>query len=187
MRPALNTVVHNEAHRIEGLLTAAATFCTELIVVDQSSTDGTADLARDFGATVIVDECHGCSEPSRHLAAQHTPGRWVLHLDADEIIDPAHTQDIIDLPADVLVGIFGRVTYLDGERFTDHPDPQYRYYAKDAVQHCDRLHSRVVLDPYVRRAGGREWRTDEPWIIHTKTSAEHEIDVARYEALGIHP
>src|SRR5690606_28827159 len=54
-RPALSVAVitKNEAHRIERCL-RSVDFADEIVVVDSGSDDGTPDIARRLGATVIA-------------------------------------------------------------------------------------------------------------------------------------
>jgi glycosyltransferase involved in cell wall biosynthesis len=55
-------------------------------VVDQSSSDGTADIARAFGCTVLTSAKPRFYSPpalSRNMGAASSQGRILLHLDAD--------------------------------------------------------------------------------------------------------
>lgn len=178
MIPALNTVVHNEAHRILGLLEHASGFCEELVVVDQGSTDGTGDLARDFGATVIVDECRGLSELSYQLVADHTKSDWILLLDGDESIYPDRILDLLSLDESWDGAAMVRATYVDGVRWPTGPDRQIRYFRKGAVSYATGLHHKNEMLP--ARA---LYRTTEPWIRHVKSSAEQALDDVRYDRL----
>lgn len=85
-RLALNMVTYNEAHRILATLEHAAPLVDEMVIVDQSSPDGTADICRDFGATVLTDVHHGFCEPSRQMNLDATQSEWVLVLDADNTV-----------------------------------------------------------------------------------------------------
>lgn len=180
MQPSLNTVVYNETSRITGLLQHAASYCDELVVVDQSSTDGTGDLARDFGAIVITDECRGTSELSYPLAADHTAGEWVLILDADEVLAPWKVSDLINLGAQWDGASLARATWIDGERWKTGPDRQLRYFRKGAVRYATRIHTYNEMLPAraLYRSG------PDPWILHTKTRTEQVADDARYQRIA---
>lgn len=180
MQPSLNTVVFNEAHRIVGLLEHCAPYCDELIVVDQSSTDGTADLARDFGATVIPDMAHGYPEASRPLAAEHTDNPWLLLLDADEVLFAEKIPELLDLDERWDGVSMARLTLVDGERFTDRPDYQLRYFRQGTVEYAPAVHHRNAMKPCT--AMFRTPRND-PWILHTKTKVEQDADSSRWNAL----
>lgn len=186
MRPlALNTVVYNEAPRILGLLSHAAAYCDELVVVDQSSTDGTGDFARDFGATVITDRCHGFNEPSRPLAEANTTAPWIIALDADEMIQRRYIPELVGLPEQYLAAIMGCESWVGGERVTYNLDVKLRYFRRGTVRFSDKVHTRIHLKPESGSEQGPEtFVTGDPWILHIKSQAEHDYDHARYVEMG---
>ena len=83
-RISLNVVVFNEEARLEACLMDARDFVDEIVVVDQMSTDGTAEIAQRLADVYVRDVHHGHAEPSRELAASRSSGEWILILDADE-------------------------------------------------------------------------------------------------------
>lgn len=64
------------------------------MVVDASSTDRTAAIARDLGARVFVRpfDCFGGQKNAAQEAAR---GTWILSLDADEVVSPALANEIL--------------------------------------------------------------------------------------------
>lgn len=179
--PALNTVVYNEAHRIVGLLEDAATYCDELIVVDQGSTDGTGDLARDYGAVVIHDECRGLSELSYPLAAAHTENPFILILDADETLYPAKIPELHALDERWDGAWLARATFVDGVRLNTGADRHLRYYRQGCIQYATAAHHYNQMVPV--KACYRS--TPDPWVLHWKTSAEQVADDQRYDRLRL--
>ena len=86
----------NEADRIPALLKSAA-FADEIIVVDSGSSDGTPEVCRSGGASVITHPWQGFSAQKQY-AMQQASFEWILNLDADErISDPlaAELQEAI--------------------------------------------------------------------------------------------
>jgi hypothetical protein len=69
-------------HRAAG---ACALGSYEIIVCDNSSTDGTAEIARAAGARV-VHESHRQIARSRNVAAAASAGEWLVWLDADAML-----------------------------------------------------------------------------------------------------
>jgi len=68
----------------------------EIIVVDSGSTDGTVDIAKSFGAQVFVEEWKGFA-PQKNSAIDKATGEWILSLDADEELDHALRQALLEI------------------------------------------------------------------------------------------
>lgn len=62
-------------------------FCDEVIIVDDYSTDRTAELAKHLGASVFPYSSESFAK-KRNLGLQKAKGKWVLYLDADERVSP---------------------------------------------------------------------------------------------------
>jgi glycosyltransferase involved in cell wall biosynthesis len=58
---------------------------TELIVVDNGSTDGTATVARTFGASVVAESEHNIAR-ARNRGAETAAGEILVFLDADTLV-----------------------------------------------------------------------------------------------------
>ena len=60
---------------------------TEVIVVDDGSTDGTVDLLRKFGDAIRVEQVpNGGANRARNLLLKAARGEWVQYLDADDYL-----------------------------------------------------------------------------------------------------
>ena len=73
----------------------------EIIVVDDGSTDGTAQIARELGATIVTPEPPAAGWKGKPWAcqsgAQAATGEWLLFLDADTWFEPEGYQKILFL------------------------------------------------------------------------------------------
>ena len=78
-------IVHNEEKNLEKCLKSLS-FCDEIIIVDQESTDNTLKLATKYTKNIYHDKCWGYADPSRALGESKCHGKWILNLDADEEI-----------------------------------------------------------------------------------------------------
>jgi len=61
----------------------SVSFCDEIIVIDDYSSDRTAELAKHLGALVFPYSSESFAK-KRNLGLQKAKGRWILYLDADE-------------------------------------------------------------------------------------------------------
>jgi glycosyltransferase involved in cell wall biosynthesis len=82
----------NEARNIEACLDSLA-FCSEVLVVDSGSVDGTRELAAAKGARVIEHPFTGY-RAQKDFAVRSAGHDWVLCLDADERVTPALRESI---------------------------------------------------------------------------------------------
>ena len=68
---------------------------TEIIVVDDGSTDNTAEYAKSCGATVYSIEHSGPSK-ARNVALQHMHGDYVMFLDHDDVLTDGALHTLYD-------------------------------------------------------------------------------------------
>ncbi|SFL15919.1 Glycosyl transferase family 2 [Nitrosomonas aestuarii] len=95
----------NEAHLIRQCLDSIsaslnanqrADFTSEVIVVDNNSTDETAKLARQSGAHVVFEPINQIGR-ARNTGAAAATGDWFLFVDADSLLNPGMIADILQL------------------------------------------------------------------------------------------
>jgi len=84
----------NEATGIERCL-QALTWCDDVIVVDDHSSDATVELSTKHGARVVTHRFESFAR-QRNWALEHAGARhdWVLMLDADEVVTENLRQEI---------------------------------------------------------------------------------------------
>ena len=114
---SLCMIVKDEADVITRCLESAGKAVDEIIVVDTGSTDGTADIARSLGATVIDSEWRSDFAFARNVGLQHASGKWILVLDADEELDEAAGAKLLQYAGqDSMEGFFVHIYNYPGER-----------------------------------------------------------------------
>lgn len=79
-------ITKNERHNIDDCI-SSLNFVDEIVVVDDFSTDGTAERCKELGCTVISNQFINFSI-QKNFAMKATKYDWVLELDADERISP---------------------------------------------------------------------------------------------------
>ena len=94
-------VCRNEADKLGPCLESVA-WADEVIVVDLSSTDDSAAVARRHGARLLTREPIPIVEPVRDEVASIASGDWILALDPDERVAPRLAHEL--------------------RRLADHPD-----------------------------------------------------------------
>ncbi len=78
-------ITKDEAARLESCVRAVRPFADEVLVVDAQSRDGTGELARRLGCTVVENAWPGYG-PQRNVGAERAAHDWILFVDADEIV-----------------------------------------------------------------------------------------------------
>ncbi len=99
MRPTVIILSFNSEATLAATLSSACKVSDEIFVVDSFSSDGTVDIARSIGTTVVQHafEHYGAQ---RNWAIENLPitRPWQLHLDADEWMNDRLVAAIQGLP-----------------------------------------------------------------------------------------
>ena len=98
--------IKNEAENLARCLDSVR-WADEIFVVDSGSTDNSAEIAKQHGATVVQFEFNGTWPKKKNWALQSLPFRneWVLILDADEVLPPEAGQEMAEViarPGDIV-------------------------------------------------------------------------------------
>lgn len=99
----------------------------EIIVVDNDSSDGSAQAAIDAGATVMISQASSVAE-LRNSGAQRARGRILAFVDADHVIDRRWLLSAVDALADESVSAAGAHYHTD-------PSPNWVQRQYDAMRH----------------------------------------------------
>lgn len=80
-------IVKDEERNLPSCLAALEGLVDEVVVYDTGSTDDTVRLAREAGATVLEGYWDDDFGRARNAALDACTGRWILHVDADEVAE----------------------------------------------------------------------------------------------------
>jgi glycosyltransferase involved in cell wall biosynthesis len=69
-------------------------FADEVILVDSGSHDRTVEIAKQMGARVIIEPWRGYGA-QKNFAMSQAKSRWVLNVDADEVVTPELKAEIL--------------------------------------------------------------------------------------------
>ncbi len=81
----------------------SVSFCDEVIVIDDYSTDRTAELAKHLDALVFPYSSESFAK-KRNLGLSKAKGKWILYLDADERVSEElknAIQDVLERKKDI--------------------------------------------------------------------------------------
>lgn len=87
---SLCMIVNNEEDHIEQCLLSVKDYVKEIIIVDTGSTDQTTKICEKHGAIVYPFEWKDDFSMARNFGLQLCQGRWILWLDADEVLDQSY-------------------------------------------------------------------------------------------------
>ncbi len=141
-------ITKNEEERLPDCLKGIS-FADDIVVVDSWSTDRTAEIAREFGCRVFVEEWKGYG-PQKNSAIEKCKSEWVLLLDADERL-AAGAREIIEKVRRPQAAAFRfrRKNYLHG-KWLKHsgywPDWQIRLINKSRGSFQGTIHEKWVTD-----------------------------------------
>ena len=94
-------IVKDEELDIERCLLSLKGIADEIVVYDTGSTDRTVEIAESCGASVIRGYWDDDFGAARNRALKHCRGRWVIWVDADEVVsaDPERLREFLADPS----------------------------------------------------------------------------------------
>lgn len=142
-------ITKNEAKNIRACLESLS-WCDEVVIVDQDSSDGTQEIAASLGARVFQEPWKGYGA-QKNSALQKARGDWVLSIDADERVTKGLREEIsVVICKDQKNGYFiPRRNYFRGVWIRHggwYPDYSLRLFRRELGQFEERaVHERVIL------------------------------------------
>lgn len=86
-------------------------FTSEIIVVDNNSTDNTANLAKKSGAIVVFEPVNQIGR-ARNAGAAAANGDWLLFVDADSLLNAGMVAEILQLIQQGKIVGCGSIMYM---------------------------------------------------------------------------
>lgn len=93
---SLCMIVKNEARNLAACLASIKPIVHEMVVVDTGSRDRTIDIATAFGAHVHIFTWNGNFSDARNFAIEQALGKWILVMDADELLSKRDYAAVVD-------------------------------------------------------------------------------------------
>lgn len=148
----------NEADRLPACL-ASVQWAAEILVVDAGSSDGTADVARAYGARVM-ESCGPTIGAQKNLGIAAARFPWVLSIDADEAVSAELRDAIVDTlaaPSKAGYRVHLRNRYLGApyNRGGWGRDRHIRLYQSSCRWTADQVHERLMISGEIGDLDGR--------------------------------
>lgn len=138
-------VVRNEEEQIRECLETVS-WSDEIVIVDQSSTDSTINIAKEFTDKIFETPSKGYCEPDRNFAIEKASSIWIFYIDADERVSPELKNEILSIVKsdDPRSAYYvNRRNYFFGKWIKTcgwYPAPVLRLFKKEEVKFPDEIH-----------------------------------------------
>ncbi len=140
------TAISGEENYLASCLASVKNIASEVIVVDMSTDEEIAKVAKKFGAKHFTHKFVNYVEPVRNFGISKATGEWLLILDPDEEITSELGKKLQELSMEDTVqylriprknSVFGK--WLEHSRWW--PDYNIRFFKKGAVEWGNEIHS----------------------------------------------
>ncbi len=134
---------YNEANTIESVVADALAYADEVVVVDDGSSDETAQLAKAAGATVIVhpeNRGYGATIQTLFTRAHETGASYLVTLDGDAQHDVSDISTLVEACDDSDASVVIASRFLGGSRSSI---PLYRQFGLAVVNGLSNLAIRL--------------------------------------------
>lgn len=144
----------NEEKNLKDCLESVKGLADEIIVVDGGSTDKTIEIAKKYGAKVMIIDNPPIFHINKQKAISAATKDWILQLDADERVSSALRKEIISNIKNSSLNIDGywisRKNWFLGRFLTkggQYPDYTLRLYKRGKGKLlCKSVHEQAVVD-----------------------------------------
>lgn len=153
----------NEEKNIERCIDSLS-FCSEIVVIDDYSTDKTAEIAEKHGAVIVERKLKNDFTSQRNFGMEEVKGDWILFVDADEEVSEKLQQEIV---RGMKNGTFNKKAYFIprrdywwgtelryGEVSEARNRGYIRFVKKDSGQWRGKVHEQYVIHSIVGHLHG---------------------------------
>ncbi|MBI2617145.1 glycosyltransferase family 2 protein [Candidatus Gottesmanbacteria bacterium] len=148
---SLAMAIHNEEENLTRALDSVKSLVEEIVIADGASTDRSVDIAKKYKAKILHADNRKMFHINKQIAIDHCTKKWILQLDADEVVSKELRQEIQSLPEE---GNFAgywmsRRNYFLGkflQKGGQYPDYTLRLYRNGSGKlPCKSVHEQAVV------------------------------------------
>jgi glycosyltransferase involved in cell wall biosynthesis len=146
---SVSIIARDEERRLSKCLESVRFSDDVVVVVDSRSTDRTAEIAREYGCRVYIEDWRG-SGPQKQSAIDKCRNQWVLLLDADERLSPGSEEAVLRAVQNPSVDAYmlNRKAYI-AKRWIKHsdwwPDWLIRLFKKERCRVDGIYHPKIMV------------------------------------------
>ncbi len=154
MKLSVVLATYNEEKNLGSCLDLIKDIADEIVIVDGRSSDRTVEIAREYGAKVIVVDNPPIFHLNKQKAIDLALSDWILQLDADERVTPELAEEIkrtIEQGNNKTMGyLFPRKNWFLGrflKKGGQYPDYTLRLFRKGKGKlPCQSVHEQAVVE-----------------------------------------
>ncbi len=176
----------NEIENIGRAINSVKSFAYEIVVLDDGSTDGTVEKAKNLGAKVFNAPKTDNFAEKLNYGIKLCKGEWILILDADEEVSNELKKSIMDEIKKPRFNAYqiARRTYYLGKflKYTWYPEWRLKLFKKGQVYFVGEIHEKPVFK-------GRKGRLKGDIYHYSYKNLKHQyiktIDYAQKSAISL--
>ncbi len=173
---SVSIISYNEEAMLARTLDAIAALASEIIIVDSHSTDGTKQIALEYGAKFFEEDWKGFVR-QKNSALDKCSQEWILCLDCDEVVSDELQNEIANVILQnnkIAYSINRQSIYLNKlMRFTWQPDRQLRLVHRSLKPEWQggEVHEGLAVSGRVAKINGKLYH-------YSYKNIQHHISVA---------
>lgn len=143
----------NEENNIVDCIESLKLFADEIVVVDGTSQDRTAELARQLGAKVIITSNKKMFHINKNMAFRNCHGEWIFYIDADERVTEALASEVKKVvrnnPPENGFWVNRKNWFLGGflKKGGAYPNPDIRFFRRGKGKLAEKsVHEKLDVD-----------------------------------------
>jgi len=136
MKVSVVVSAYNEEKKLEDCLKSVKDVAGEIVVIDNTSSDKTNQIAKKYTDKVFIRENNLMLNVNKNFGFTKVTGKWILNLDADERVTDELSKEILDLDENMSTNglLIPRKNILFGKWIRHSiwwPDYQLRLFKKN--------------------------------------------------------